>query len=142
MPATAAVLGYNTKVAFENDASPQVYVEIAEVTEVSPPNQQTDQVEATHMQSPNRTREFISGLIDPGEMSFTINWIPGNASDQRIQALKASGEYVNTKVTWPNLVTWSFLGSVTGFEPDSPIDDRMTATVTVKVSGPTTIVIP
>jgi hypothetical protein len=139
---TTAILGYGTKVAIQNDASPAAYVEIEEVRAVTPPNQQTEQVEATHMQSANRTREFITGLVDPGEMTFEINWRPGNTSDQRLTALKNSGVYKLTRVTWPNTVTWTFLGAVTGLEPSTPIDDVATMTVTMRVSGTTTIVIP
>ena len=65
---TQARIGYSLAVAILNDASPEAYVELEEVTNVTPPNQQVDQVEATHMQSPNRTREFVSGLTRHQEL--------------------------------------------------------------------------
>lgn len=142
MPATKAMIGYNTIVAIHDGATPGVFVDLEEVYSVTPPNQQVDQVEATHNASPNRTREFIPGLISPGECSFEMNFIPGSDSDERLTELKQSGENVQVKITFPNLVTWEFLASVTGYEPSAPTDDRMTVTVMLTVSGSTTITTP
>lgn len=139
---TEARIGYGTTVSIKNTDSPATYDEMAEVFEVTPPNQQVDQVEATHNQSPNRTREFISGLTSPGECSFQMNFIPGSTSDVILTALKDSGDYRMTKITFPNTVTWEFLSAVTGYEPAAPTDDRMTVTVTLTVSGATQITIP
>ena len=98
-----------------------------------------DQVEVTHMQSPNRYREFISGLLDGGEASFEMNFVPGSTSDDRIFELLNLPTGVSRRracrISFPNGVTWSFDAEVTGYEPDVPFDDAMTATVTLKVSG-------
>jgi len=132
-----AILGYGSVFAIHDGSS--TFDAIAEVIEISPPNQQADDVDVTHMASPGQTREFIQGLIDPGEMSITINWVPSDATDVIIQALKTSGATRQMRITWPNNVKWTFSGFIKGFEPSSPIDDRMTATITVRVSGNTTI---
>lgn len=139
---TQARIGYGLSVAIESDASPPTFVELEEVINVTPPNQQVDQVEATHMQSPNRTREFVTGLQSPGEASVEMNFVAGNTSDQRLDALKTSGTAKNTRITFPNGVTWDFLAIVTGKEVASPVDDRMTVTWTLTVSGETTVTIP
>jgi Lambda phage tail tube protein, TTP len=98
-----------------------------------------DQVEVTHMQSPNLFREFISGLMDGGEVSFEMNFIPGGTSDDRLFELLNLGAGISRRramrISYPNGVTWSFTGEIVGYEPDVPFDDAMTATVTAKVSG-------
>lgn len=142
MVATAAMIGYGTKVSVHDGATPGVFVDLAEIYSVTPPNQQVDQVEATHNASPNRTREFIAGLISPGECSFEMNFVPGSPSDDRLTELKQSGQVVKVRVIYPNGVIWEFLAAVTGYEPSSPTDDRMTVTVTLTVSGSTTITVP
>ncbi|MCG7520849.1 phage tail tube protein [Ruegeria sp. Ofav3-42] len=136
---TNALLGYDTAYAIHDGQDPGAFQDIAEVMEITPPNEQSDDVEATHYKSPGKKREYIQGLTDPGEMTFGINWIPSDATDTIIQGLKASGEKRDHRITWPNGVTWTFNGYIKGFEPTAPIDDRMTATVTVRVSGSTTI---
>lgn len=139
MAASAALLGYGSVFEIQTENSPDQYVAFAEVISITPPSAEIDQVDVTHMSSPNRYREFIDGLIDGGEMSFDINFIPGNSDDDRIFELLALPTGVsharNCRVSFPNGVTWTFSGVLTNYEPDVPVDDRMTATVTFKVNG-------
>lgn len=132
-----AIIGYDTAYAIHDGEDPGAFDTIAEVISITPPNEQADDVEATHFKSANRTREYIAGLIEPGEASFDINWIPGDATATIILDLKASGDIRQHRITWPNATTWTFSGYIKGFEPQSPIDDRMTATVTIKVTSST-----
>lgn len=136
MAETAASIGYGSffHISRDNEAT---WTELAEIFDITPPNDTVDEVDATHMQSPNRTREFIPGLIDPGEASFEMNFIPGSASDLLITEIKSAGERVKCRVTFPNGVTWKFSGWVSGYEAAVPTDDKMTASVTWRVTGPT-----
>jgi hypothetical protein len=141
MVATRAIIGYGTTVAVSDTSSPGVWTTLQEVIEVGPPNLQVDDVEATHFTSDNRTREYISGLIEGGEASVGLNRIPGSATEILLMGLQTSGTKVQVLITWPNGTTWMFLGHVKGYETSSPIDDRMTATATFKVDGSQTITI-
>jgi len=138
-----ASLGYGAVFEVQTENSPDAYVAMAEVISITPPSFSLDQVDVTHMQSPNRNREFISGLNDPGECSFDMNFVPGSTSDDRIFELMnlptSSSRARNCRVSFPNGVTWSFSAELTGYEPTVPVDDKMTATVTFKVSGAVTV---
>lgn len=136
MAETEASIGYGTffHISRDNGAT---WIELAEVYDIAPPNDTVDEVDATHMQSPGRTREFIPGLIDPGEASFEKNFVPGSATDSLVRELKALAERVKCRVTFPNGVKWSFTAWISGYEPAVPTDDKMTATVTWRVTGPT-----
>src|SRR4029078_5499509 len=81
---TNAALGYGSVFEVQTESSPASFVAMARVTSIKPPSFKLDQIDVTHMQSPNRTREFISGLNDPGECSFEMNFVPGSTSDDRI----------------------------------------------------------
>lgn len=136
---TDATIGYGAKFGIGDGADPEVFTDVAEVTNITPPSDSVDVIDATHMASPNKTREFIEGLIDPGECSFDMNFIPGGTGDTAIQALRGSGTN-NFQITFPAIgsdpaVTWQFAGILTGYEPDAPMDDKMTATVTIKVTS-------
>lgn len=133
---TDARIGYGTKYEIW-DASLQVpaFVEVAEVISVTPGESTTDRVDATHMQSPGRRREYIAGLIDSGTASIEINWIPSNPTDVLLRGLLASGAVVEHRITFNNDVTVTFDAAVTGFSKVIPIDDRMTATVEIAPSG-------
>jgi len=131
---TQARIGYGSKFSVSQDGGLS-YSDIAEVTNITPPSNTLDLIDATHMQSPNRTREFIAGLNDPGECSFEINFIPGSSTDVLLKSIIDAGVSVKCKITFPNAVTWTFDGVANGYEPDIPTDDKMTATVTFKVTG-------
>ena len=132
---TNAIIGYDTLYEIEDGESPAAFQAVAEVISITPPNEQVNDVNATHMKSPNRTMEYIAGMIEPGDCSLEINWIPNDTTGAFLLGLKNSGATRQHRITWPNGVTWTFSAYVKGFEPQSPIDDRMTATVTCKVAG-------
>src|SRR5262245_24990725 len=131
MPESQAILGYGSVFQIASDSSPDLYVDMAEVTTITPPSATLDQIDVTHMQSPDRRREFISGLIDGGEASFEMNFIPGSTSDDRLLELLnlpvGASRRRSLRISFPNGVTWTFNGELTGYEPAVPFDDKMTA---------------
>lgn len=143
MADTAADIGYGTTFSTGDGASPEVYTELAEVTKITPPNISRDAVEATHMKSPNAWREFIAGLKNGGDVSLEINYDPNGAAATSFMAelgLSGVNAKKNRKITFTDGTVWSFKGILTAFEPDAPIDDRMVASVTFKVTGEPTFV--
>lgn len=133
---TDAMIGYQTKYKIRSTAgSSGTFTEVAEITNVTPGEATADRIEATHMQSPGRRREYIAGLIDNGEASFEINWVPGSATDELLRGLFDSGETRDHQIEFPNGVTVTYEASIIGYSKVIPIDDRMTATITVAVSG-------
>lgn len=129
---TEAQIGYNTGYFIKQLG---VFVEIGEVINVTPGEASSDRVEATHMKSPGRRREYIAGLIDSGEASFEINWIPGGPTDILLRELFDSGETVEHKIVYPAGISCTYEAQITGYSKAVPIDDRMTSTITVSVSG-------
>jgi predicted secreted protein len=115
--------------------------QLAEITAVSLPNAQVAEVEATHFGSPNRRREYVSGLIDDGEGTFEMNYMPGSATDALIRAALADHAARGYEIRVPDgSGEWVISGDciVTGYERNVPIDDRMTATMTVRFTGAST----
>jgi predicted secreted protein len=139
MPDSLAQLGYGATFEIQNDDSPGVYTVLDEVRNIMPPSADVDMIDVTHMQSPSGRREFIGGLIDPGEVSFEINWIPGNVTDVRLNGILdipfGQSRRKTCRIVYPNHVVHTFSGELTKYEPSVPTDDKMTATVTFKVSG-------
>jgi predicted secreted protein len=132
-------VGIGSGAEFWLDSASDVLTQLSEVLSVTPPNPQTEDVEATHMASPNRRREYIAGLIEDGEGSFEFNYIPGNATDALIRAAINDGVTRDYKIVLPvaDGSTWEITGDcvVKGWERNAPIDDRMTATLTVRFTG-------
>ena len=143
MAESLAMLGYGSIFQIQAENSPDNYVALAELINITPPSFTLDQIDVTHMESPNRLREFISGLGDPGECSFEMNFVPGSTSDDRLFELLnlpvGTSRRRACRISFPNGVTWSFNAELTGYEPTVPVDDKMTATCTFKVTGAVTV---
>lgn len=129
-----AMIGYGSTFGID-PAGGTSFTTLGEVTNITPPSDSIDVVDVTHMQSPNRTREFLAGLRDPGTASFEINFVPGSASDDLIQQVRDAGTVVSCRITFPNAATWTFDGLLTGYEPAVPNEDKLSATVSFKVTG-------
>ena len=117
------------------DGPPETFATIGEVIEVTPPNPSRDSVETTHTSNADRWRTFIPGLIDGGELSIEINYVPGSTADDNIMTDLNSSSVKNYKVLFVSGESIIVPAFITGIEPGVPIDDRMTATVTFKVAG-------
>jgi len=137
MSDTKAGIGYGSVVEMADIAAPTTFTYIAEVKSITPPSETSDTPDATHMQSPNKRREFVGGLTDPGEFSFDMNLVPGSASD--IYLMASAGKRKVVRQTFPTGQQLIFIGVRSGYEKSVPLDDVMTATVTMKVSGDPTL---
>lgn len=136
---SGALLGYGSVFQVDTLNSPLQYKFIGEVFNITPPSATVDQVDVTHMLSPLRTREFIDGLIDAGECSFEMNYIPGSESDVLLLAILATpigqSRRRSCRIIYPNGVSDAFSANLQSYEPTLPTDDKMTATVTWRVTG-------
>jgi hypothetical protein len=130
-----AILGYGIVYEIASADSPGTWDELGEVTDIELPSDETEEVDVTHYQSLDRTREFLAGLINPGEASFTINWIPGNATDLILRALRVSGDTRQHRITFSSGVSVTFPAFIKGYAPSAPIDDRLSAQFTIKKAG-------
>jgi len=135
--ATDALIGYGTTFERSDGASPEVWTAIAEVMNITPPSFTRETQDATHMASPNAYREFISGLRDAGEVSLEINYIPGASAQTTLLADLDSDLVVSYRIVFPvsPLSTVTFTAFVTAFSPEAPLDAKLTASVTFKVTG-------
>ncbi len=134
-----ALIGWDTEFWLDNASG--TLTQIAEVIAVTPPNPQTADVEVTHFKSANRRREYIAGLIEDGEGTIEINFVPGSASDVLLRAAVNDGVTRSYRIILPTAGNgWQIDGDciVKGYERNIPIDDRMTATVTVRFTGAST----
>lgn len=130
---TQAMIGHGTLFQTGDDASPQTFATLAEVTNITPPSIARDAVEATHMQSPEKWREFIAGLKDGGELAVELNYVKTSAAT--MMAEFDSDVVKDRRITFPDGSTFDMAALCTAFEPDAPNDDKIAASATFKVSG-------
>ena len=138
--ASEAISALGTLLQVSDGSATPVYATIAEVKSIDGPGLTADTLETTTHSSTGAWKEFITGLLDGGELSFDINFVPTSAGhDAETGLLKAftSRQRTGFKLVFPDedATTWAFDGLVTGFSVSAPTDDFLGASVTVKVTG-------
>ena len=134
-----AVNAFGTVLAYHDGSS---FVDVANVTSVSAPSMSRDSIETTHHTSTGGFRTYIPGLKDAGTVSLDINWEKSQASHSalytQITTQVVNGQY---RVVFPGspTSTFTFYGHVTDFSVTAPVDDKLTASVTIKLSGKPTL---
>lgn len=111
---------------------------LGNVIDTTPPNPTRDIIDVTSSSSLNMAREFIAGLIDYGEVTIEMNWLPGDSTDALLRGIALERNPRTWKLTWTQMtpdVTCTFAAFLTGYERNSPMADKMTATLTLKVTG-------
>jgi predicted secreted protein len=142
---TQAMIGHGTLFQiFDEEASPPGWVSVAEVTNVTPPTLARDTVDVTHTESEEKWRESIAGLKDPGEVQLEFNFIPKGPGLGIVLRSFNSDRRLNSRIIFPDgdwqaspptASIWSFLSFCTNVAPAAPVDDKMSATCTFKLSG-------
>lgn len=129
-------IGHGTRIMRSADrTSAGARTTVGRVRDVTPPAVARDPVETTDMESPDRWREYIGGGKDAGELSFEITFDPGSAETTQFMGDLNDDEANYYFIVFPDASEWGFLALLTGFEPGVPVLDKMTATVTYKLSG-------
>lgn len=111
----------------------------AQILSVDGPTLSREAVETTHSTTSTGKTFIPSAFWDPGEITVEINF-----DADATPPISAVAETVT--VTYPiptgstTGATWSASGFMTAFSPSAPIEDRMTATATIKLSGDVTYV--
>lgn len=121
------------------ESSGSGFVAVAEVNSISGPTMTREFIDVTSLDSTGGFREFITGFRDGGEVTLNMNFTyttyntllgDFNDDDDRMYqiVLPDSG---NT--------TFQFWGRVTQMPVDIPADDKVTADITVKITGQVTL---
>lgn len=138
-----ASTGWAGEVWLGTDDTVGTLAELVQVVSFSLPSDTAERVETTHLKSPNRRREYTSGMIDGGELEVTLNFRPGSDTDQAIEDALAAGDPRSARFNVPELgvLAWTYDTTVQVLSYDKgevTADGKMEATVTMAVSGAVT----
>lgn len=124
--------------------SPEDFSTIAQVVSIGGPSLSLDPIDVTHHASEDGWKEAVGGLLDGGEISLEINYDPeAGTHDASTGLIKDMEDRVvrNFQLVFSDSgnTTWTIPALVTGFEPGAPVDAKLSASVTLKVSGKPTL---
>lgn len=135
--------GFGTLFQRGNGATPtEVFTTIANVTGIKGPDRKRETIDVTAHDSPEQYMEFIGGLKDGGEVQLDINYDPGNAThdlDDDFDDVAPRSYRVVILPGTDDEHTWSIKGIMTELGDEFPYDDKMTRSMTIKITGKPTL---
>lgn len=130
--ASNAIAGVGTKFYRWGGSS---WAAIAEVNSITGPSMTRDFIDVTSLDSTGGFREFITGFRDAGTVSLAMNFthdtytiLKGDFEDNAVH-------YYMICLPDAQVTSLEFAGLVTELPLSIPTDDKVTADVTIKISG-------
>ena len=125
----AAISGNGTTFTWDSDV-------IGQVQSLSGPSVSVATIDTTDIAGTAKT--FIAGMVDGGEVSLEVSYDPDSTDAEYHTAMTAdleSGTAKTWTITWSDGSTVSASGIITSFSASASIDDKVTASFAIKVSG-------
>lgn len=144
-----AKIGAGTQLKSGNGASPEVFTVVPELKDIELPEIKIDMDDVTNQDSAMLNgliyKEFIVGLADGSEATFTGNYLAADATQTNVRTYQ-DGKLHNwqivvrdlTQSPIATLTTFSFAAYVTSWQPKFPIGKAAQLSFKLKVSGPIT----
>lgn len=138
---TIAISSHATLV--EVQATPgSAFTTIAELGDITPPEMMRNEFDAT-TQNIN-IDAYVLGVLRRGQLSVPINFLPTNATHDHLTGLYAlliANTITGYRITFPDATSlkWVMSGQVQSIKPANPVDGKLSAVVTIRVSGLMTI---
>lgn len=144
----AFVFAQGTLLQVGDKGTPEMFFTIPQIASMTIPGAENDLLDVTNHDSVNAFRQFINGLRDGGEITFTMFYdpnllahndragTPGTSSDGFLKQYKSRATY-NYQVVFPTTPSkqWSFAGIARRAELDASFDAVLALDCGVKVSG-------
>lgn len=115
---------------------------IGGLTEIGGLSLSADTIDVTTLDSDGGYREFIGGFKDGGEVALSgfLDNTVGKGQAEMYTAFE-SGTVEDFVITFPaaTKTKWTFKGVVTGFETSASLEDPLSFSSTIKVSGKPTL---
>lgn len=129
------ITGLKTKFYREGSITGE-FEEIAQVASITPPQPERDTIDVDDLNPPGEVRKKLVGLIDPGEVSLTLNFDPTNTGHTDLEEDFLDGEARQYRIKLPNDYGWTFTAYCTAYQPQEvSADDVLQAEVTLLLTG-------
>jgi hypothetical protein len=136
-------LALMTKLKAGDGGTPtESFTTVLDVMELSAPGISLDTEEITNHSQSNYYRKFAGTLLDAGEVTATVLYDPSNATHVALVSDITARTQRNFRLEFPGATTnarWSFAGYITSFQPETPTDAHLKASITIKITDSITI---
>ena len=130
------MIGATTSHSLSGDDGLTYAVNTVKIKEISFPEMSRDTSEDSYLDSAEIFKEFVAGMIDAGELSLTFKWDFGDAGQtQLLAAINDANGTVMGRITFPDGVTYTYVGVVTSAGKEIPKNETITQAFKIKISG-------
>lgn len=112
------------------------FTDIAELRDLTPPSMMRNIIDMTTHNEQDDAR--VVGIRRSGDLTFDCNFVPTNATHDELTGFQQAwfdGERKVFEVVYPDGSGQRFSGFFANIEPSAPVDDRLSAQVTIAVTG-------
>jgi predicted secreted protein len=110
-------------------------VAIADVVSINGPGMTRDTVDVTTLGSTGGYREFITGLRDGGTLTFDVLFSKAGYNALKTDFENDEAETYSIELPDDDSTIIGFDGLVTDFPVSIPLDDKVSVSVTIKITG-------
>jgi hypothetical protein len=139
-----AIIGTGILLKAGDGASPEVFVTVAEIVTLKPPQLSRNEVDVSNHNEGQEAK--ILGMLRKGQVTGTLNWLPTDATQselsQGILADILANKKRNWRITFPplGLPKWTFPGRVQLFDPQEvSVDAAMQVAFALTIDGAITM---
>jgi len=134
-----AIAGVGAQFKRESDESSGVFAAIAEINSITGPGMTRETIDVTSLDSTGGYREFITGFRDGGEVTLEMNFTIDGYNDMKDDF--EDDDTHNYQIVLPDTgaTTLEFAALVTGLPLSITPDDKVTISVTLKITGEVTL---
>lgn len=137
---TNAIAGVGTEFKrADTDSSGTTYTAIAEVNSIEGPGMTRETIDVTSLDSTGGYREFITGFRDGGEVRLEMNFERDGYEQMRLDFEDDDVHGYQIVLPDTGATTLDFDAYVTDLPLSISPDDKITTTVTLKVTGQVTL---
>jgi hypothetical protein len=141
---TNALSGYNTLLKIGDGGGTEAFVTIAEVDNIRGPNFSLGIEDSTAIT--DLWEAIVPTVLSAGEVTFDINFLPTHVTHRGVGTWGLLNDMIdrtlrNFQLVFPDSgsTTWAFSAYITGFTPGASRTGKVTAAVTLRISGAPTI---
>lgn len=128
MAQSEAITGQGT--IFKRNGSP-----MGEINSITGPSKSRETIEVTRLEDVDGYRQYIGGLREPGTVSLNMNFTRANYDLLNTDYESDDVQAYSIELPDTDGTTFHFNGLLTELPLDIPIGDKITADITIQISG-------
>lgn len=130
--ASLYTVGFGSAIYYSADGT--TYTKIAQSRDLKGPNPEVGDIKLTNNDSPNNTKEYAPGMIEPGEIDFELVYDKAQAAT--LYAMFGDGLIHFWREVYADGSKWEFKGYIKKFGTETKTEDEAnTTTVTIKLTN-------